>query len=110
VPLNHRKDGPLKDILYTNAGVFKVDIGKALTNKARELIQPEWGALAIIVEPYEIAAVTNFLKTTLKVYHSMIVGTQSPVTFRDGDRDSRALAFFEARAQSFRSKGLYMYF
>jgi hypothetical protein len=97
VPFHHRKDGPLKDVLYNVAGVFKGDIAKALINKARELLQPDWGALAIIVEPYEICAVTNYLKTSLKVYHSMIVGTMSPITYRDGDRDSRATAFFEAR-------------
>jgi hypothetical protein len=91
-----RNDGPLKDVLFSsNNRLFKPDVAKPLVIKAKELLHPERGCLAVIVEPLDIESITNMLKPSMQLFHSIVFGFISPPQNEGGDRDMRLSAFYE---------------
>jgi hypothetical protein len=90
-----RNDGPLRDVLFNTARGLKADVTKVMLLKAKELINPEWGCLAVIVDPIDIGTVTNMLKPGLHLYHSMVYGSITAPKTEDGDRDMRLSPFYE---------------
>jgi tRNA threonylcarbamoyladenosine modification (KEOPS) complex Pcc1 subunit len=86
----------LKDVLFT-AGSLKTDFVKIFVSKARELIHPERGCLAIVVDAFDISSVSTILKTFFRMHHNIVVGIMSPAKTDDGDRDMRYQGYFQVR-------------
>jgi hypothetical protein len=91
-----RNDGPLKDVLFSSSSrLFKPDVAKHMVIKAKELLHPERGCLALIVEPLDIESITNMLKPSMQLFHSIVFGSLSPPQNEVGERDMRLSAFYE---------------
>jgi hypothetical protein len=86
----------LKDVLFST-GSFKTDVAKVFISKARELVHPERGCLAIVVDAFEISTMASILKTFFKMHHSIVVGHMTPAKTDDGDRDMRYQGYFQVR-------------
>jgi hypothetical protein len=85
----------LKDILFNTNGKFKDDFAKIFISKSRDLVHPERGCLALIVDVSEISTCTQILRTFFRLYHHIVVGTMSPAKTEDGQIDKRYQGFFE---------------